>query len=74
MRVKSPEGTAEMADMFQSSLRDPARFDFHPGVKTPGYFQMSLRNKGRRPEQQMIAASVENIRDPVSKIGGDKNI
>ena len=31
--------------MFQASLRGPGLFrDYGPGVETPGYFQMSLRD------------------------------
>jgi len=44
----SPEGTNERAghNQFQPSLRDWARLCTRPGVKTPGYFQLFLRNKG----------------------------
>ena len=43
----SPEVTIERVrhDKFQPSLRDSAYSHFRPGVKTPGYFRMFLRNK-----------------------------
>jgi zinc protease len=44
----SPEGTNDVVwrGQFQPSLRDSARFRIQPGVKTPGYFQLFLWNKG----------------------------
>ena len=50
-----------MADRVQPSLRDLACSGGHPGVKTPGCFQVSLRDNGDRPEQQTIIALVKNI-------------
>ncbi len=40
-----PEGTAESNECSQSSLRDEGPFCGLPGVETPGYCQMSLRDK-----------------------------
>jgi hypothetical protein len=41
----SPEGTAEATRLFQSSLRDLSAFALPPGVETPGYCRVSLRDK-----------------------------
>ncbi len=40
-----PEGIAESKEYSQSSLRDVSPFSRLPGVETPGYYQMSLRDK-----------------------------
>jgi hypothetical protein len=40
-----PEGTAEGKGSSQSSLRDENLFSHLPGVETPGYCRMSLRDK-----------------------------
>ena len=69
------EGTGEMVvvfAVFQSSLRDSACCGLHPGVETPGYFQVSLRDKGCKPKEHMIEASVGKIPDPISKFGGSR--
>jgi hypothetical protein len=40
-----PEGTAEGKECSQSSLRDENPFSRLPGVETPGYCRMSLRDR-----------------------------
>ena len=40
-----PEGTAEGKECSQSSLRDENLFSYLPGVETPGYSRMSLRDE-----------------------------
>ena len=42
-----PEGTAESKEYSRSSLRDEGLSSGLPGVETPGYCQMSLRDKAR---------------------------
>src|SRR5258708_39841725 len=42
-RALSPEGTAEL-DWPQPSLRDSFLLSFKPGVETPGYCHLSLRD------------------------------
>jgi hypothetical protein len=39
-----PEGTVEYQDSAQSSLRDESPLSGFPGVETPGYCRVSLRD------------------------------
>ena len=39
-----PGGTAENREYSQSSLRDESPYSGLPGVETPGYYQVSLRD------------------------------
>ena len=48
-RGTSPEGTAEWALGLQPSLRDGVCLRADPGVETPGYSQMSLRDRMQGP-------------------------
>src|ERR1700744_3729315 len=47
-KLSSPEGTNDVVrrDPFQPSLRDLAHSCIQPGVETPGYFRLFLRNRG----------------------------
>ena len=42
--------------MRQPSLRDLCLLNLKPGVETPGYYRLSLRDRNRSPSLQVLVA------------------
>jgi len=48
-----PEGTVEKQETLQSSLRDESPLSRLPGVETPGYCRVSLRDTPDRHSERV---------------------